>query len=292
MPNLKEFNKKLKVLKNTEKMARTMKMISASKLRRIHQAQLNAKFYTQQFKEIIANLSSVVDISLHPWLRPRALSGKILMVIFTSDRGLCGGFNNNLLRGVLAWTKEKKNSDEKIDLSLCGKRGYMFFKNLLPVTKYYEGITEKPNYSQAGKIALDLAQGFESGQYDEIFLAYNSFQGILLQRPCFEKILPIPLKELMTGITGVRFTRDYILEPSAEELLDLFLPKYLHVKIYHTLLENSIGEHAARMTAMDSASRNAEELIDKYLLLRNRARQAAITKELIEIISGAEALRN
>ena len=114
MPSLKEFNKKLKVLKNTEKMARTMKMVSASKLRRIHQAQLNAKLYVQNFKEIIVNLSSVADVSLHPWLRSRAVPVRILVVIFTSERGLCGGFNNNLLRGVLAWINEKKNSMKKL----------------------------------------------------------------------------------------------------------------------------------------------------------------------------------
>ena len=301
MPNTKEFNKKIKSLTNTEKMTRTMKMVSASKLRRAGQLQASAKFYEEALIGLIARLSAPGESSQHPLLMPNPKSRKALVVVFTSDKGLCAGFNHNIIKRVLVWIREKTLAYQRIDLCFCGKRGWMAFKNTPFIKKYYEGITQRPDFSKANSLALDLTQWFKDGEYAQVFLAYNRFVNPLSQVPTIEQILPVHMTyqsrggpsfpDKSTGADGILPPADYIFEPPAGQLLSFLLPRYLNFRIYYTLLENSAGEHGARMTAMDSASKNAVDLIDKYTLSRNRARQAAITKELIEIVSGAEALK-
>ena len=289
MLSIKEYKAKLHSLKNTEKMTRTMKLVSASKLRQAHLAQGNARQYANKLTSLIARLAASVESASHPLLTPRSTVKTALVLIFTSDKGLCGGFNNNLNRKTAAWIKEKSGRYERIDVSFCGKRGFMFFKNRFPVKKHYEGSTIHPGFVQAKKIGEELRESFVSKEYDEIFLAYNRFHNPLTQTPVIKKILPIEPAELMDDVPA--FSSDYIFEPGMAELLQALISDFFYFKIYYTLLENAAGEHGARMTAMDKASQNADELIDKYVLLRNRARQASITKELIEIVSGAEALK-
>ncbi len=290
MPTIKEYKAKLKSLANTKKMTRTMKLVSASKLRQIHHKQINAKHYARELTGLIARLSASVDSTSHPLLFARYPVKKLLIVVISSDKGLCGGFNNNLIKKIFNWLKEMKGRYEHIEMICCGKRGWMAFRNHLAIKKNYEGLATKFDFMATRRMADDLREAFCSGNCDEVYIAFNRFNNPLSQVPAIEKILPIQSSELLDQ--GGATASDYILEPGQEELLQSLVQTFFYYKIYYTLLENSAGEHGARMTAMDKATQNATDLIAKYTLLRNRARQAAITKELIEIISGAEALKN
>ena len=190
---------------------------------------------------------------------------------------------------VRRWLPEAGAKFSKLEMSFCGRRGYMSFRRNAQVKKYYENITIKPVFNDALTVAKDLSDSFLKGEYDEIYLAYNKFHGPISQEPTIEKILPLSAEGMVKAPTKTSGNYEY--EPDEAELFAFLVPKFLNFKIYFTLLENAAGEHGARMSAMDNASKNTGELIDKYTLLRNRARQASITTELIEIISGAEALK-
>jgi F-type H+-transporting ATPase subunit gamma len=288
MPSIKEYNVKLKSLKNTQKITRTMKMVSASKLRRAHQAQANAKKYAKCLVELIGRISYEVDSKHHPFLTRHDSVKNALILVITSDKGLCGAFNHNANKHTLDWLNQNKEQYERIDLSFCGRRGYQFFKSLMPVKDFYKDITIKPTFESAEKIGDDIARYFLEGQYDEVYLAYNQFLSPLSQKTIFEKILPLDPESLLDEPPQKPI--DYIYEPEAGKMLEFLIPHFLYFKIYFALLENSAGEHGARMAAMDNATKNASQLIETNTLLRNRARQAQITTELTEIVAGAEAL--
>ncbi len=289
MISIKEYNKKIGSLKNTRKMTKTMKMVSASKFKRAHKAQANAQVYANHLTELISRLAASAS-GQHPLMKTKSVNSTALVVVFTSDKGLCGGFNNNLIRELRHWMKDNPNKYSKVDYSFCGRRGYMAFRRLSNIKKNYEGITIKPRFEDALMLSKEITQDFLAGQYDEIYLAYNRFDGPLSQTPVIEKVLPLR-PEAVVKLDAKSPSGEYDYEPDQGELFAFLIPQYLNFKIYYTLLENAAGEHGARMSAMDKASQNTSELIDKYTLLRNRARQAAITTELIEIISGAEALK-
>ncbi len=289
MPSLKEYKTKLSTFKNTAKMTKTMKLVSASKLRQMFHAQSRSKAYAQELKALIARLAASVSATSHPLLHPQPEVKNVLVLLLTSDKGLCGSFNHNMNKALLNWINLHKRQYAKIDVSCCGKRGYMFFRNRVAIKKYYENVTTKPSFMKAEAIGQELVHLFLSGSYDQIYLAYNQFFNPLLQTPLIEQLLPIDPETLLRG--GKAFPAPYIFEPKQKDLLEFLIPRYFYFHVYFALLENSAGEHGARMTAMDKASQNATELIELYTLLRNRARQAAITKELIEIVSGAEALK-
>jgi F-type H+-transporting ATPase subunit gamma len=296
MIGIKEFNKKITSLKNTRKMTKTMKMVSASKFKRAHKAQMNAESYAHKITELMGRLSASGSNS-HPMLTAKKAVTKSLVVLFTSDKGLCGGFNNNLIRKTRNWITENPYKYTTIGMSFCGRRGYMSFRRSARINKYYENITMKPDFNEAQKVAQDIAEDFMAGNYEEIYLAYNRFDGPLTQTPVIEKILPLDAS-VFTKTGGSPQAKapkssgaSYEYEPEEKEILSFLIPKFLNFKIFFTLLENAAGEHGARMSAMDKASQNTGDLIDRYTLRRNRARQAAITTELIEIISGAEALK-
>ncbi len=283
---IREFNKKIVSLKNTRKMTKTMKMVSASKFKRAHKAQSNALDYAARLTDLMARLSASAQ-GQHPLMKTSKTVKNALLVVFTSDKGLCGGFNNNLIRVVRRWLPEQKFT--KLEVSFCGRRGYMSLRRSVTVKKYYENITAKPAFADALAASREIADTFLKGEYDEVYLAYNRFNSPISQTPVVERLLPLS-SEGMTAAKSTT-TADYMYEPEEAELFAFLVPKFLDFKIYFTLLENAAGEHGARMAAMDNASKNTAELIDKYTLLRNRARQASITTELIEIISGAEALK-
>ncbi len=289
MPTIKEFNDKLSRLRNTQKMTATMKLVAMSKLYKAQEAQRNAKRYALHLTDLIGRLAASVESSVHPLLEPRKEVKKALILVFASDKGLCGGYNNILLRGVDQWIKQNKEKYSAMDISCCGKRAFMHFRRKAQVQKYYEGSTREPNFQTAAQIAEDLSGHFLSKKYDEIYVSYNNFFSPLSQTPMFTKVLPIEASEVLSG--GQKISGDYLFEPEKEKLFAFLIPKYLYFRIYFAFLENAAGEHGARMTAMDNATKNADDMIDSYTLLRNRARQSEITTELIEIISGAEALK-
>lgn len=287
MPSIKEYNVKLKSLKNTRKITKTMKMVSASKLRRAQEAQSSAKFYAQKITGLISRITQSVEASAHPLMTKSKEVSKVLILIITSDKGLCGAFNNNANKRVAAWVEENKKKVKQIDLSFCGKRGFMSFRKRSHVKTHYEGVTNKPKFDDAIKIGNDLMNDYNAKQYDEVYVVYNQFLSPISQKTVFEKILPLDPSALLAS-EGAKHA-NYLFEPQRPELVSFLIPKFLYFKIYFALLENSAGEHGARMSAMDNATKNASDLIDRNTLLRNRARQAQITTELTEIVAGAEA---
>jgi F-type H+-transporting ATPase subunit gamma len=289
MIGIREYNKKIGSLKNTKKMTKTMKMVSASKFKRAHKAQASALTYSRELTGLMNRLGDLGGDTSHPLMvKPKTVQNAMVLLL-TSDKGLCGGFNNNLIRYVRAWMTQNQTKYKSVNFSFCGKRGFIAFRKTVTVVKNYEGASAKPSVAHAITIGDDLAQAYLAKQCDEVYIAYNHFNSPMSQTPVIERLMPFDSTEIKQE--KVKATRaDYEFEPESDELFKILVPKYLNFKIYFCLLENSVGEHGARMTAMDKATENTGELIDQYILRRNRARQAAITTELIEIISGAEAL--
>jgi F-type H+-transporting ATPase subunit gamma len=271
-------------------MTKTMKMVSASKLYKTMDAQRKATALSEQVNKTLSNLARSVDTRSHPLLTAKENPKRILVLLITSDKGLCAGFNNNLIKFAHRWFTTPARRHQEVVVSTCGRRGYIFTRSRRGVHKNYEGVTQKPTFVHAEEIGAELRNEFLAGKFDEVYLAYNHFINPISQKPVIEKILPIEAGEIEGA--GEEFKANYILEPSPQALMERLLPVTITFKIFYALLENAAGENGARMTAMDNATANASQLIDLYTLLRNRARQAAITKELIEIISGAEALNS
>ncbi len=291
MAKLKEFNTKLKSLKNTQKITRTMKMVSVSKLRKAQQAQVQAKAYARQIEGMMSRIVASVEDAAHPLLKERAQAKKAHIIVVTSDKGLAGAFNINANKKVMEWIRNNRQHYEKIELSFAGKKGWQFFHKQFPVRMMYPNVTQNPNYLQTETIGRDLIRDFLSGQDDEVYITYNQFLSPLSQKTVFERILPVRPHEVFASSPAKhQYQIDYQFEPAQPVLLNYLIEQHIFFKIYFALLENSAGEHGARMTAMDNATNNAKELIGRYTLLRNRARQAAITTELTEIVAGAEAL--
>ena len=287
MPNLKELNVKISSLKNTQKMTKTMKLVAASKMRRAHEAKEKAHDYAERLAHVMAGLAAAETTVEHPLLQETEDAQRVLMLAICSDRGLCGGFNNNLCRQVTRWITDTAANYGQLDVSTCGKRANSYFRSRNSIKTYYEGVTEKPTYEAAARIADECMAAFTSGEYDEIYVGYNRFRSALSQVPAVEQLLPI---QKTTNDEAGQPAHNYLFEPPEKELLDLVLPNAVRFRVFNVLLENSAGEHAARMTAMDSATSNAGDMIESYTLMRNRERQAIITKELIEIVTGAESL--
>jgi F-type H+-transporting ATPase subunit gamma len=296
MPSIKEYNRKIASLKNTSKITRTMKMVSASKLRRAQDAQKNAKAYAAEVNTLLRRIAGgPVDASVHPLLQSRPQGRNLLLVVFTSDKGLCGGFNNNLLRYAQAQVLQLEREGYTVKIATCSRRAQNAFKDSGRILKHYEGVTYKPDPRDAKAIADDVCGWFLSGEVDEVRLVYSTFLSPLSQKPGQQTLLPLATRDLEAPAgdapPAAPADADFIAEPPIHQLLDRLVPRLVIFKVFFALLENAAGEHGARMTAMDAATKNAKEMIDSNTLLRNRARQAAITTELIEIISGAEALK-
>ncbi|MDD2733956.1 MAG: ATP synthase F1 subunit gamma [Desulfuromonadaceae bacterium] len=287
MASLKSIKKRIVSVKNTRQITKAMKMVSAAKLRRAQENVVAARPYAKKLGEVLQSLAANLEGDLHPLLEKRDAK-KLLLVVLTSDRGLCGGFNTNLCKAADRYIKEKKSSYEQITVMTIGRKGYEFLKNRYTVNKNFPNVLAKPNYQAAAMMAQEIIDGFVAEEYDQVELLYNSFRTVMTQDITFEQMLPItPVASGEAEETPVEF----IYEPSVSELLAEILPKNIEVQIFKAMLETVAGEHGARMTAMDSASKNASEMIGKLTLQYNRARQAAITTELMEIISGSESIK-
>lgn len=291
MASIKEYNRKLSSLKNTVKITKTMKMVSASKLRRAQDSENKAKAYAHAVNNLIFRIAESVEQDMHPLLMPRDTVQNVLLLVFSSDKGLCGGFNNNLIKYVGSKQAEFEAAGKKVSMAFCGRRGHAAFADQVEVFKNYEGVTAAPHSRDATAISDELIAAFSEGQFDEVHMVYNHFVSPLSQVPQSDQLLPLPMATLEDhDPVEVIKADDFIAEPALPELLTTLVPMLVVFKLFYALLENAAGEHGARMTAMDNATTNASKMIDDYTLLRNRARQAAITTELIEIIAGAEAL--
>ncbi|HEY3309203.1 MAG TPA: ATP synthase F1 subunit gamma [Desulfuromonadaceae bacterium] len=287
MASLKSIKKRIVSVKNTRQITKAMKMVSAAKLRRAQENVVAARPYAKKLGEVLQSLSANLEGDLHPLLEKREAK-KLLLIVLTSDRGLCGGFNTNLCKAADRYIKERSGSYEQISVMTVGRKGNEFLRSRYNVYKNFSNILAKPNYQVAAMLAQEVIDGFVAGEYDQVELLYNSFRTVMTQDITFQQMLPVVPEEVGTSDeTPVEF----IYEPSVGELLAEILPKNIEVQIFKAMLETVAGEHGARMTAMDSASKNANEMIGKLTLQYNRARQAAITTELMEIISGSESIK-
>lgn len=285
MASLRDIRRRIASVKSTQQITRAMKMVAAAKLRRAQQAILQARPYSLKNKELLAKLQLFSREKDHPLMAINSGSREEIIVV-SSDKGLCGGFNTNLYRLIMNYIKENKEKD--ISLTILGKKGIEFFKRRnIPITKTFTGIYENINYSSLTNMVEYFKDLYTQRERSSIVVAYNEFKSAISQHPIIEKLLPIEPAENPTGQQII----DYTYEPNKNKIIDKLLVEGVQLQVYRMLLESVSSEHASRMTAMESATNNADDMISRLTLLYNRARQAVITKELIEIVSGAEALK-
>jgi F-type H+-transporting ATPase subunit gamma len=288
MANLRAIRKRVSSVKSTQQITRAMKMVSAAKLRRAQDAINAARPYARKMREVVQAVAGRAGSDAHPMLTARE-GKKLALLVVTSDRGLCGSFNSGLTRAVHRFLDEHRGEYEEITLFVVGRKGRDFFRRReIPIRKEYLGVLGTVSRQHAETIANDLVGGFLAGEFDEVQIAFNEFRSAISQIIRFEKMFPIALE---SSGKDAGDEVDYLYEPSREEILATLLPKYVQTLIFRILLESVAGEFGARMTAMDSATNNSVDMIARLTLQMNRARQATITTELTEIVSGAEALK-
>ncbi len=289
MANLKSIRKRIGSVKNTQKITRAMKMVAAARLRRAQQAITELRPYAQKTLEVLSSVATRVsgDDVVHPLLERREPKN-VMLVVLTSDRGLAGAFNTNINKAAFQFLKKLESEGKEVSVAVVGRKGKEYFSRRGATLRHtFTGVFENLSVAKASEIGKVLADEYERSDLDAIYLCYNEFKSALTQKVTIEPLLPIAVQPLAETESAV----DFIYEPDKHALLDRLLPMYAEVEVYRALLESVASEHGARMTAMDNATRNASELVGKLTLIYNRARQAAITKELMEIIGGAEALK-
>ena len=286
MPSLKQIRRRIVGVRSTAQITRAMKMVATARLRRAQENMEKARPYSWKLREVIAHLAARTDAQHHPLLQVRDPK-RVGIVTVTSDRGLCGSFNMNICRRTQQVMGESPGCE--VQLFTLGKKGNEFFrKRGVTINHYYPGVFQDLEFSQATTIGGEIVANYIHGDFDRIFLVYNEFKNVAQQRVICEQLLPLtPLDEL----TAVAHAVDYIYEPDVRGVLDELLPLDVNIQVWRVMLESFAAEQAARMTAMESATDNAQELVDALTLQFNKARQAAITKELLEIVSGAEGLK-
>ena len=289
--SLRDIRKRIASVRSTQQITKAMKMVASAKLRRAQENILATRPYATKMFDVLSSLAARTSPDAHPLLSRREPK-RVEVVVFTSDRGLCGAFNMNLIQRAERFKEEGTSGAEVITFSFIGRKGRDYFrKRKVTIRREYVNLFGKVDYPLASRIGQDLVEAYAEEQVDAIYLLYSEFRSAMQQRILLEKILPvtpkIPGEEAIKGLAAV----EYIYEPSEGEILDRLLPMYVEVQVYRALLESVASEEGARMTAMENATNNASEMIDKLTLIYNKARQAAITKELIEIVSGAEALK-
>ena len=285
MANLKEIKRRIQSVKSTQQITKAMKLVSASKLRKAQESILKARPYAIRLMDVMNHLSARCNKDLHPLLADRE-GKKILLLVITSDRGLCGAFNSNIIR--MAQQVLQKNPGREFFLIPAGKKANDFFRSREhKILQHYVGWTRDFDYLKAAEIGDILSELFIKKAVDKIYMVYNEFKSVMAQEVILEQLLPI----VPEAVDEPGYKVDYIYEPDEEAILNDLLKRYMSVEVYRAFLESSASEHGARMTAMDNATRNAGEMIETLTLFYNRTRQAYITKELIEVVNGAEALR-
>lgn len=284
MATLRDIRRKIRSVKDTQQITKAMKMVSAVKFMRAQKRLFEARPYSNKLTETIASLASRTDTSLHPLLNKRKTE-RTEIIILTADRGLCGSFNSNIIRKAEEFTHTKLD-EYGVTLSTAGKKGRDYFRRKgYAIRREYINIFSSIEYSHAHDIGNDLIIQYEEEVFDEVYLIYNEFKSVIQQRIVIEPLLPI------TSLESNQDLIDFIYEPDTNFILKTLLPMYVIFQVYRALLESSAAEHAARMSAMGTATENCSEVVDKLTLIFNKTRQAAITKELLEVVSGAEALK-
>jgi F-type H+-transporting ATPase subunit gamma len=301
--SLRDIRKRITSVRSTQKITKAMKMVAAAKLRRAQESILSVRPYATKMFEMLNSLAQRTSAEAHPLLAFREPK-RVEVVVFASDRGLCGAFNMNLIQRAERFLAEEKGRAEEISLSFFGRKGRDYFrKRKVNIRREYVNYFGKVDYLLASRLGQELVRDYIDNRVDRIYLLYSEFRSAIQQRVVLRRILPVTSTESLEGGKGraadlpkapgktASKAVDYLYEPSEGEILDKLLPMYVEVQVYQALLETVASEYGARMTAMENATSNAADMIDKLTLIYNKARQASITKELIEIVSGAEALK-
>jgi F-type H+-transporting ATPase subunit gamma len=284
MPALIDIRRRIRSVRSTQQITKALKMVSAAKLRRAQDAMFAARPYARKMMEVLNSLASRAEPDAHPLLedRPR---GRVLMVVVTADKGLAGAFNANIIRTAQRFLVDQGGS-ETVEMSLVGRRARDFFRRReVKIRSEYVSVFQPLRYETARKLAHELIEAFTSREVDQVFLVYNEFKSVIQQRIVVDRLLPIERHAIRPQEPAL----DYVYEPSPAAIFADILPKHVEVQVWRALLESQAAEHGARMTAMDAATNNASEMIDRLTLYMNKVRQAAITKEIIEVVSGAGA---
>jgi F-type H+-transporting ATPase subunit gamma len=286
MPNLRDIRRRIRSVQSTQQITKAMKMVAAARLRRAQDRMLSARPYADKMLEVLNSLASRTEPRVHPLLALRE-EKRVRLVVYTGDRGLCGAFNTNILRFTLKQVAELQAAGREVTLDFVGRTGRDFFRRrAYEMGGQWVGKFTRVRYEDAEEIAGILTGHFVEGRCDAVYLIYNHFKSVIAQKVVVERLLPIPRLEPEEKAPFL----DYLYEPTPEELFGTLLPRHVTFQVYRAMLESAAAEHAARMTAMESATNNARDMIDRLTLYANRVRQAAITKEIIEVVSGAQAL--
>ncbi len=288
MPSLIDIRRRVRAVKSTQQITKAMKLIDAARLRRAQERIINARPFAQQMLRVLNSLASRVDPNAHPLLaQPDEEQQKapVFLIVITADRGFAGSFNTNVIKAASGFMRER--AGESFTLGLIGRKGRDFFRRRGYTVRHDAvGIFSKLKLADAQAIAHLAMDEFTSKKVSSVYLVYNEFKSVMQQRVAVERLLPIPRQEAAQQGPQV----DYLYEPEPIKILADLVPRHIEVQVYRALMESVAAEHAARMTAMDTATRNASEMIDQLTLYMNKVRQAAITREIIEVVSGAQAL--
>ena len=293
MASEKDIRTKIGSVKSTQKITNAMQMVAASKMRKAQDRMEASKPYAQRIREAVAHIAAATPEYRHRYMIERDVK-RVGFIVVSSDRGLCGAFNANILRQAVEVLSECQNSGEQVTVSLVGRKSIDFFRRRSwSIRQEWPGVFDRLSYEHALDIGHDIVQQYNEGAFDQLYVVYNEFKSVMQQRVIIEKLLPIEAleEEGLSPESSVEPAGSYLYEPDEDELLKTLLPKHFEVQAFRVLLESAAAEQAARMTAMDGATRNAGELIKKVTLFYNKTRQAAITKELMDIVGGAEALK-
>ena len=289
MATLQDIKRKIAAVKKTQQITKAMNMVSAAKLRGAQLRMEGFRPYAKAFSMMLGNMAGRVEPEIHPFFQPAAAVERVGVVLMTADRGLCGSFNVNLINTAVKFIREKEAAGIEVSLICVGRKGRDFFRRRKrEMLAQYVDVWNKFDFSNAVTVAREIMSAFLTGGVQEVHLIHSSFINMAIQRPKMVQLLPIKPSEAEAEAGG---STEYLFEPPMEQFLEYLLPKYINVLVYHGFLENSASEYAARMTAMDNAQANCKEMITTLSLVMNKARQAAITRELMDIVGGAEALK-
>lgn len=288
MATLRDIRRKIGAVKKTQQITKAMNMVAAAKLRGAQQRMEGFRPYARAFALMLGNLAGRVEPEIHPFFQKAPVVNKVGLVLMTADRGLCGSFNVNLINTAVKFIRQQEAEGKEVVLTCVGRKGRDFFRRRKrEIRAAYVDVWGKFDFANAVVVAREVMSDFLAGEMQEVYLIYANFVNLAVQRPQLVQLLPIQQEEAAEAAPST----EYLFEPPVEQFLEYLLPKYINVRVYHGFLENSASEHAARMTAMDNASSNCKEMITQLTLVMNKARQTAITKELMDIVGGAEALR-
>ncbi|MEJ2696227.1 MAG: ATP synthase F1 subunit gamma [Candidatus Sulfobium sp.] len=288
MATLRDIKRRIKAVESTSKITKAMKMVAAAKFRKAQQRMLEMRPYAERMGEILSNLSTAAESRAHPLLEARPRKN-IEVVVLTSDRGLCGAFNANIMKAATRYLADLENEDLQATPSVVGRKARDYFRRRgVEMRKAWTGISGKISYANAEEIAADIIENYLNETVDEVVLIYNEFKTVVSQKVVISRLLPLAPIEHEEGTAP---SQNFVFEPSRQEIFSSLVPKNVEIQIFRALLESQASEEAARMAAMENATKSASEMIERLTLQFNKARQATITKELMDIVGGVEAMK-